>query len=257
MKKLLVILLVVAFCAVLVCSCSAQDSVLDSIKEKGELVMLTNAAFPPYEYLGSGNEVAGVDRDICQAIADEIGVELKVVDMDFDGLLTALAAGKGDIVAAGLTVTDERKESVDFSNTYANATQYIIVQEGNADIASVDDLTGKTVGVQLGTTGDIYMEDIDAEVKQYKSGLEASMDLMNGKLDAVVLDKMPAENIVAANDGLTLVDSSAFGDEFYALAVAKGQEDLLEVINKVVDELYENGTVDEWTETHAAAAAEL
>ena len=257
MKKIVVLVLAVIMVVCLFAACSTDSgSKIDEIKAEGKLTMLTNAAFPPYEYLGDDNKPAGVDIDICQAIADELGVELEVIDMDFDGLITALVAGKGDIVAAGLTVTEERKESVDFSATYASATQYIIAKEDNDAIASIDDLADKVVGVQLGTTGDIYMSDegMAKEVKQYKTALEAAMDLMNGKVDAVVIDKMPAENIVAANAGLKLI-GDAFGEEQYALAVAKGQEDFIELINGVVTELYEDGTVAEWTAAHAEKAA--
>lgn len=270
MKKVLALIIAIVLVAAVFAGCSAPEETepvhaddvateaggkLDAIKEAGKLVMLTNASFPPYEYLGSDNKPAGVDVDIAQAVADELGVELEVVDMDFDGLIPALVANKGDIVAAGLTVTDERKESVDFSDTYANATQLIIIQEGSDKVKSVDDLAGKTIGVQLGTTGDIYASDIEgATVKQYKTGLEAAMDLNNGKLDAVVLDQLPAQNVVAVNDGLAIIDEP-FTEEYYAIAVAKGNEDFLEVINSVVSKLYEDGTVAEWTEKHAQASA--
>lgn len=226
-------------------------SSVDKIKEKGEIVLLTNAQFPPYEYLGDDNAPAGVDIDIANMIAEELGVKLKVVDMDFDGLIPAMNGGKGDFVAAGLTITDERKQSVDFSEPYANATQMIIVNKENPKVANPDDLTGKTIGVQLGTTGDIYVTDVEgATVKQYKSGLEAAMDLANGKLDAVVLDQLPAESIVASNDTLTLIDTP-FTEEQYAMAVKKGDAELAEVINKVLKQLMDEGKVAEMTATHA------
>jgi len=255
MKKVVTILVVIALCAALFAGCSSGPDTLKSVKDAGKLVMLTNAAFPPYEYLGSDNKPAGVDVDIAQAIADQIGVELEVVDMDFDGLIPALTGGKGDMIAAGLTVTDERKESVDFSDTYADATQLIIISADNTDIASVDALNGKNIGVQLGTTGDIYASDIEgATVSQYKSGLEAAMDLKNGKLDAVILDQLPAQNIVASNEGLKVIDEP-FKDEQYAIAVKKGDEAFLKVINEVIKKLQDEGKVAEWTETHAQAAA--
>ena len=228
-KKVLVLAIIAVMVVSLFAGCSGSSgSAVDRIKQSGKLVMHTNAGFPPYEYLGSDNVPAGVDIDICQAIADELGVKLEVVDADFDGLIPSLVAGKCDLVAAGMTVTDERKQSVDFSVTYASATQYIIALESDDSITCVDDLADKVVGVQLGTTGDIYMSDegMAKEIKEYKNALEAGMDLVNGKLDAVVIDKMPAENVVAVNDGLKLI-GDAFGTEEYAIAVAKGSEDLL------------------------------
>jgi polar amino acid transport system substrate-binding protein len=287
MKKFVAILIAVAMCVMIFAACSSETPAasesasesaqasesatpeesaspeetaaagsLDAIKEAGKLVMLTNAAFPPYEYLGSDNKPAGVDVDMAQAIADEIGVELEVVDMDFDGLIPALIGGKGDMIAAGLTVTDERKESVDFSDTYADATQLIIVAADNEDITGVDDLNGKIIGVQLGTTGDIYASDIEgAEVSQYKTGLEAAMDLMNGKLDAVILDQLPAQNIVASNEEQLKLIDEPFTDEQYAIAVKKGDTDFLAVVNSVIAKLQDEGKVAEWTASHAEAAA--
>jgi ABC-type amino acid transport substrate-binding protein len=234
---------------------AAATGKIADIKAAGKLVMMTNAAFAPYEYLGSDNQVAGVDVDMAQAIADKLEVELEVVNMDFDGLIPALVAGKGDLVAAGLTITDERKQSVDFSDPYADATQLIIVKSDNTEIKGPDDLKGKTIGVQLGTTGDIYSSDIEgAEVKQYKTGIEAGMDLKNGKLDAVVLDKLPAQNIVDSNEGLILIDAP-LTDEEYAIAVNKGDAEFLALINGVIKDLQAAGSVAEWTEKHAQEAA--
>ncbi|MEG1859015.1 MAG: basic amino acid ABC transporter substrate-binding protein [Christensenellaceae bacterium] len=228
---------------------------LSKIKKAGKLVMMTNASFAPYEYLGSDNKPAGVDIDMAQAIADAIGVKLEVIDMDFDALIPSLIAGKGDIVGAGLTITPERQESVDFSMPYADATQLIIVKADNTAIKSADDLTGKTIGVQLGTTGDIYVSDVEgATVKQYKTGLEAAMDLKNGKLDAVVLDQLPAQNIVTVNKDLMLINTP-FTEEQYAMAVKKGDVAFLEVINGAIEKLAADGTVDKWTEEHATKAA--
>lgn len=234
---------------------AAATGILADIKAAGKLVMLTNAAFAPYEYLGSDNNVAGVDVDLAKAIADKIGVKLEVVNMDFDGLIPALVAGKGNLVAAGLTITDERKQSVDFSDPYADATQLIIVKTDNTEIKGPDDLKGKTIGVQLGTTGDIYSSDIEgATVKQYKTGIEAGMDLKNGKLDAVVLDKLPSQNIVDSTEGLKLIDAP-LTDEQYAIAVIKGDAEFLALINGVIKDLQAAGSVAEWTEKHAQEAA--
>lgn len=224
---------------------------VDKIKEAGELVLLTNAQFPPYEYLGDDNEPTGVDIEIAQKIADELGVELTVVDMDFDGLIPALNGGKGDFVAAGLTITEERQQSVDFSDEYATSNQMVIVTKDDPKVAAatVEDLEGKTVGVQLGTTGDLFMSEVEgATVKQYKSALEAGMDLANGRLDAVVVDKLPAQSIVANNDALMVYDD-VLTTEQYAMAVPKGQSaDLLEIINKVLADM--SGEMEALTQKH-------
>lgn len=263
MKKTLTLIIVVALIAALLVACAAPapagseaaSGKVDAIKKAGKLVMLTNAAFAPYEYLGSDNQPAGVDIEISKAIAEKLGVKLEVVNMDFDGLIAALAGGKGDMVAAGLTIDDERKQSVDFSDTYADATQLIIVLESNAEIKGPDDLGGKTIGVQLGTTGDIYATDIEgATVKQYKTGIEAGLDLKNGKLDAVIIDSLPAENIVSSNEGLKIIDVP-LTDEQYAIAIPKGSADLQSVINEVIKELQASGQIVKWTEQHAAEAA--
>lgn len=230
--------------------------VMTAILEDGKLVMLTNAAFPPYEYLGSDNSPAGIDVDIAQAIADELGVELEVVDMDFDGLIPALVSGRGNIVLAGMTVDEERKQSVDFSEPYADATQVLIVPAEGATVTSEDDLTGKTVGVQLGTTGDLLASGMDGvTVQQYKTGLEAAMDLKNGRLDAVMLDQLPSESIVAQNDDLVILPMESTNEQ-YAAAIAKDNEDLLAVVNGVIERLKSDGTIEEITAAHIEASRE-
>lgn len=231
---------------------AATGSLVDKIKEAGELVLLTNAQFPPYEYLGDDNQPTGVDIEIAQKIADELGVKLTVVDMDFDGLVPALNGGKGDFIAAGYTITEERQQSVDFSDEYATSNQMVIVTKDDPKVAgaTVEDLAGRTIGVQLGTTGDLFVSDEveGATVKQYKSAIEAGMDLANGKLDAVVVDKLPAQSIVANNDSLTVYDD-VLTTEQYAMAVRKGEsDDLLEVINKVLADM--KGGMQDLTQKH-------
>ncbi len=233
---------------------------LQKIKDAGKLIMMTNATFPPYEYL-NGSEVAGADVDIAQMIADEIGVELDVVDMDFDGLPIALQNGKGDLVAAGMTITPERQEAVDFSIPYTDATQLIIVNKENPKVSGPEDFEGKTIGVQLGTTGDIYIQyEIDdganITVKQYKSNMDAAMDLINGKLDAIVLDEMPAKSIMSANDSLAVIEEP-FTEEQYAMAVAKGNTELLQVVDQVLMKLVENKQVQPLIEQHAQNYADI
>ena len=231
---------------------------IDRIKAAGELVMLTNAAFAPFEYLGDNNQVAGVDADIAKMIADEIGVELKIVDMDFDGILMALTQGMGDLGVAGMTATSERRESVDFSINYVDAAQVIIVRADDDSITTPEDLAGKVIGVQMGTTGDIYVsEEIAAtSVMRYKNGIDASIELSNGKLDAVVIDEMPANEIVANNARLKVLEAP-LTEEQYAIAMAKGQEDLVAVVNAVLERLLASGEVDRLIAIHKATSDNL
>ena len=198
MKKVVSMLLVAA-CTMGLAACGGSSD--SGSAEDNTLVMATNAEFPPYEY-HEGDEVVGIDVDIASAIADELGMELKVEDMAFDSIIPAVTSGKADIGAAGMTVTPDREESVAFTDTYAHATQVIIVKEGS-EIAGPDDLVGKTIGVQLGTTGDLYATDIeDATVEQYNKGFEAVQALTQDKIDAVVIDGEPAKEFVAESEGL-------------------------------------------------------
>ena len=202
MKKVVSMLLVAA-CTMGLAACGGSSD--SGSEEDNTLVMATNAEFPPYEY-HEGDEVVGIDVDIASAIAEELGMELKVEDMAFDSIIPAVTSGKADIGAAGMTVTPDREESVAFTDTYAHATQVIIVKEGS-EIAGPDDLVGKTIGVQLGTTGDLYSTDIeDATVEQYNKGFEAVQALTQDKIDAVVIDGEPAKEFVAESEGLKILD---------------------------------------------------
>ena len=177
-------------------------------------------------------------------IAEELGMTLEIEDMAFDSVLAAVQSGKADIGMAGLTVTEDRKLSVNFTDSYATATQVIIVKE-DSEIASPDDLGGKTVGVQLGTTGDIYVSDEeDVTVERYNKGFEAVQALTQGKVDAVVIDSEPAKVFVAENEGIKIIDE-AYTDEEYAIAVAKDNEELLEKVNTALNTLKENGAFQE------------
>lgn len=211
----------------------------------GVLVMATNAEFPPYEY-HDGGEIVGIDAEIAKAIADELGMELEIEDIAFDSIIPEITSGKADMGLAGMTVTEDRKQSVDFTDTYAKASQKIIVKEDSA-IASPDDLTGVIVGVQQGTTGDIYVSDLEADgttVERYNKGFEAVQALSQGKIDAVVIDGEPAKTFVAETEGLKILEES-FTDEEYAIAVKKGNTELLEKINGALKTLKDNGTLDE------------
>ena len=226
---------------------SAEAAETEAAKEAagGKLVMATNAEFPPYEY-HDGDAIVGIDAEIAKAIADELGMELEIEDIAFDSIIPEIVSGKADMGLAGMTVTEDRMQSVDFSDTYAKASQKIIVTE-DSEIASPDDLKGVIVGVQLGTTGDIYVSDLEADgttVERYSKGFEAVQALSQGKIDAVVIDGEPAKNFVAETEGLKILDES-FTDEEYAIAVKKGNTELLEKINGALKTLKDNGTLDE------------
>lgn len=226
---------------------SAEAAETEAAKEAagGKLVMATNAEFPPYEY-HDGDAIVGIDAEIAKAIADELGMELEIEDIAFDSIIPEIVSGKADMGLAGMTVTEDRMQSVDFSDTYAKASQKIIVTE-DSEIASPDDLKGVIVGVQLGTTGDIYVSDLEADgttVERYNKGFEAVQALSQGKIDAVVIDGEPAKTFVAETEGLKILDES-FTDEEYAIAVKKGNTELLEKINGALKTLKDNGTLDE------------
>ena len=187
----------------------------------------------------------GIDVDIAKAIAEKLGMELEVEDVAFDSIIPEIVSGKADMGLAGMTVTEDRKASVDFSDTYAKASQMIIVKD-DSSITGPDDLKGATVGVQLGTTGDIYVSDLEADgttVERYNKGFEAVQALSQGKIDAVVIDGEPAKTFVAETEGIKMLDE-AFTEEEYAIAVKKGNTELLDKINGALGELKADGTLD-------------
>ena len=210
----------------------------------GKLTMSTNAAFPPYEMTTDTGAFEGIDVEIAGAIADKLGLELQIDDMDFDAALLAAQQGKSDMVMAGVTVNDERKQVMDFSDTYASGVQVVIVKEGS-DIATVDDLAGHMIGTQRGTTGYIYCSDDFGEdsVTAYDDGLTAVQALNNGQVDCVVIDSAPAKEFVAANEGLVILDTE-YAVEDYAIGMAKGNTALVEAVNGALDELKADGTID-------------
>lgn len=216
-------------------------------KEKTTIVMGTNAAFPPFEYIGgaSGNDVVGFDVEIAKAIAAKAGKTLKIEDMEFDSLLTALQADKIDMAIAGMTITEKRKESVDFSSPYYEATQAVILKADNASIAVLDDLKEKKIAVQLGTTGNEVAKKYtkDESIVAFNTGFEAVMELKNGKVDCVIIDEQPAQNFVKKNPDLKVV-KMAFDPEFYGIAVKKGNAQLLATINATLAELKSSGAYD-------------
>ena len=220
--------------------------------EAGKLTMATNATFPPYEMTTDSGEIEGIDVDTAKAIAEKLGLELQIDDMDFDAALLSVQQGKADIVMAGVTVTDERKAVMDFSDSYATGIQSIIVPEGS-DIASPDDLAGKKIGTQRGTTGYIYCSDDfgDDAVVAYDDGLTAVQALKNGQVDAVVIDNAPAEEYVAANPGLVILDTS-YAEEDYAIGMAKGSA-LEDAVNAALEELKADGTLQSIVDKYITA----
>ena len=205
----------------------------------GTLVMATNAEFPPYEYR-EGDNVVGIDVEIGEAIAKSMGMELKVEDMAFDSIIVAVDAGKADVGLAGLTVTEDRLMNVNFSDPYTTATQVVIVKE-DSPITSPNDLEGKKIGVQLGTTGDKYAGDIkDATVERYNKGFEAVQAMTQGKIDSVIIDREPAKVFVEQNEGIKMLDE-AYTEEEYAIAIKKDNEELLKKVNTALADLKSSG----------------
>ncbi len=217
------------------------------------LTMGTNAAFPPYEFVDDEGAIVGIDAEIAQAVAEKLGMELEIKDMEFDSLIPAVQEGSVDIVLAGMTVTDERKESVDFTDSYATGIQVIIVKE-DSEIASVEDLEGKMIGVQSGTTGDIYCTDDYGQenVKQYNNGALAVAALTNDQVDCVIIDNEPAKNFVAANEGLKILETE-YVTEDYAAAISKDNSELLEKVNTSMAELKADGTIAKIIEKYIPA----
>ena len=223
---------------------AASDTAADyKLATDGKLTMATNAYFEPWEYY-DGENIVGIDPEVAQAIADKLGLELEIMDMDFDSIITAVSAGKADIGMAGMTVTDERKQNVDFSQTYASAIQAIIVPDGS-DIKTADDMEGKKIGVMQGFTGDLNCTEQFGEdaVVRFNKSAEAVMALQQGKIDCIVIDNEPAKKIIAANDGLTILDSK-YSQEDYAIAFAKGNDALRDAVDGALGELIEDGTVE-------------
>ena len=220
--------------------------------EAGKLTMATNAAFPPYEMTTDAGEFEGIDVDTAKAIAEKLGLELQIDDMDFDAALLSVQQGKADIVMAGVTVTDERKAVMDFSDSYATGIQSIIVPN-DSDIASPDDLAGKKIGTQRGTTGYIYCSDDfgDENVVAYDDGLTAVQALNNGQVDAVVIDNAPAKEYVAANPGLKVLETS-YAEEDYAIGMAKGSS-LEAAVNAALEELKADGTLQSIVDKYITA----
>lgn len=217
----------------------------------------TNPEFPPFEYVTSNGvigEFDGIDMAIAKKIGEDNGMEVKMESMEFDSLLVALQNGQIDAVIAGMTATDERRETVDFSTPYYTATQVMIVKE-DSDITSAADMADKKICVIQGYTGEVCVQDMGYTYEAFKKGTEAVMELVNGKCDVVVLDSATAQKYVSDNEGLKIVeDASAFESEEYAIAVQKGNTELLNKINASVEKMLADGTINDLAVQYTEAA---
>lgn len=246
MKKVLALIsaaiLSVACLAACGSSSSANTSSAADSSAKETLTMATNAEFPPYEYY-EGDNVVGIDAEIAQLIADKLGMELEIVDVAFESIVPGVQAGKYDMGMAGMTVNEERLESVNFSSSYATGVQVVIVKE-DGPIASLDDISGKMIGVQTNTTGDIYASGDygDEYVTRYDNGALAVEGLKSGKVDCVIIDNEPAKAYVAANEGLKILDTE-YTVEDYAICFAKENTELQEKVNGALEVLIADGSV--------------
>ena len=239
-------------------SVSSGDAAFTTVTP-GKLTMSTNASFPPYEMVADDGSFEGIDIEVAGAIAEKLGLELQVDDMGFDAALQAAQTGKSDMVMAGVTITEERQAVMDFSNSYANGVQVVIVKEGSP-IQTVDDLANANmIGCQMGTTGYTFCSDTpenggfgEDHVTPYDDGAAAVQALMNGQIDAVVIDNKPAQEYVAANPGLKILDGE-FTNEDYAIGVAKGNTALLDAINGALEELTNDGTIQSIVDKYISA----
>lgn len=260
------------------CQEAAEKQSLEQIKDAGVLTVYTNAEFPPFEYM-SDNTPVGVDMQIAQAIADEIGVKLEIKNVKFDTILSSVNSGKGSMGIAGISVTEERAQEVDFSINYATSKQYIILPQ-DSEVTKIEDLAGMAIGVQLGTTGDIIiseeisgtedeetkehiqgvLEGTGASVTQYNSAADAAVAMNSGKVDAVVIDKLPAEIVASQYENFKAIElvyaDGQNTEESYAVCVAKGNQELLDVVNQVIERLIDDGTIDQWITDHTMQASE-
>lgn len=276
MKKVSALILALTMCTAMLTACGGGNSTTTStgsaapapttsaatseagadegykLATEGTLTMATNAQFPPYEYY-DGDDVIGIDADIAKAIADKMGLKLKIEDMEFDSIITAVSTGKADLGLAGMTVDPERQKNIDFSDSYATGVQVIIVKE-DSTIAKPDDLKGKKIGVQLATTGDQYATNDYGKdsVVQYNKGSDAVMALTQGQVDAVIIDNEPAKSYVAANKGLKILDTE-YVTENYAACIAKDNTGLTKAVNKALAELKADGTLQKIVDKYIKA----
>lgn len=254
-------------------SSDSEGGKLAEIQEKGKIVMCTDAAWAPFEYIGADGEVTGVDVEIGKYIAEQLGVELEITNISFDSISTYLSNNEADIALACITITDERKEQMDFSTSYTTVQQYMVVMADDNDTKTMEDLAGCAVGTHLGTTGDFLMtdeinegvlKDTGAEDKQYKALPDAALAMKSGELKAIVCDSVLAENIVASNGGDFKCFPVAYKDEsknpeteLIGAAMNKGDEEYVAKINEILQPIIDDGTIDQWIIEHSEEASKL
>ena len=240
-KKAIALLLALALLAIAAASLGSCSPKATPVSKMTELVMATNAEFPPFEYINDDNEYDGFDVVIAKSIADKLGLPLRIDNMNFDSVLTAVSTGKADVGIAALTVRADRLENADFTISYFKTTQVIIVPQGSP-IASPNDLPGKRVAVQEGTTGDLYCDEEvpDVEITRFKKAPDTVLELKNGKVDAIVIDKDVANQFINDNPDLLILNEDLTEEE-YAMAVRKDRKDLLDKLNAAIQELFDSG----------------
>lgn len=249
MKKVLAIVLTLLLMMTMFAGCGEKNYLV----EEGKLIMSTNAAFPPYESTDDNGNYVGIDIEIAQAIADKLGLELVIDNMEFTAALEAAQKGKADMVMAGVTVDEDRKMVMEFSDSYAKGVQVVIVPE-NSKIEKIEDLDGKKIGTQMGTTGYIYCSDDYGEenVVAYDNGITAVQALLNGQIDCIVIDNAPAQAFVKENPGLKILETS-YAVEDYAIGFAKGNTKLRDMVNEALAELIADGTVQKIIDKYITA----
>ena len=242
MKNYIKIFILLSF-SLLLFGCNSKDD---------NLIMVTNSGFEPYEYV-KNNEVVGVDVDIANEIAKEMGKKLEIKDVAFDSIISELNSGKADFAAAGMSISEERKKQVDFSIEYVSSKQVVIVSKNNKNIKTKEDLNNKTISVQLGTVADTYATDNykNSKIIRQKKFLSAAEDVKTGKSDCIIMDELPAKELVSKNKELTILDIELVTDK-YAIAVKKGNKELLDIINKVLERLMKEGKIEEYIINHSS-----
>lgn len=250
MKKLFMSIVALTMVVTMMAGCGSKDAGAGTEEPKEQIKFGTNAEFPPFEFISANGvigEFDGIDMKIAKQIAEDNGKEAVIENMEFDSLLMALSNGQVDAVIAGMTVDPERAEEVDFSTPYYTATQVMIVKE-DSDIAKATDMAGKRIVVIQGYTGETSVKKLGYEYEAFKKGTEAVMELANGKCDVVVIDSATAAKYVGDTEGLKIVtDEETFGAEEYAIAVKKGDKELLDMVNTAIDKMLKDGSIADWT----------